>query len=314
MSKFMINNDCCNDQPGDDNEGKDCLDKWRDEKEKVCIDYDKAAAQTKECYDAYSNSSTWESKIENWGELIKESDDKAKEIIVQLDFFLAQVRIVCEKAACTNDALEKLTCLIKSIFNTFFYHQNGVDGLKELIINLKKAVDCLKNVGDDEKAEVIKCIEVYEEKIKEVCVLQEDLLCKLIETMQCANLLYAWICEQGGLKDKLIGIRMSLDPTGSDMDEDCKPDTEEHPKDEGGGSGEPKYPCDDAEAKPVPEFPISESTYYKSLDDALEIAVEKTEIYKSDWMNSKKTSDGLLSKKESLIEAIKAAETAEGGK
>lgn len=312
MSKFMINDACCKDRPGDDYEGKDCLDKWKEEKEKVCNDYDRAAAQTKECYDEYSNSAAWENKIENWGILIKESDKKAKEIIVQLDFFLAQVKIVCEKAGCTNTALEKLTCLVKTIFDTFFSYQGQEEGLKELIANFKKAVECLKNVGDEEKAEVIKCIETYEEKIKEVCALQEDVLCKLIETMKCANLLYAWICEEGGLKDKLIGIRMSFDPTGSDMDDDCDPKTEKHPKKKDGGSTEPKYPCDDAMAKPVPEFPISEGDYYKSLEEALVIAVEKTETSRTDWMDSKKISDWLLSKKESLIEAIKAAETAEG--
>ena len=312
MSKFMINDACCKESPGGGDDNKDCLDKWKDEYEEACNDYNEAAAETQEYNEAYSNAAVWEAKVLNWYDLIKESDKNAKEIITQLDFFLAQVEIVCKKALCTNSALEKLTCLVKNIFDCFYSYQNSNRGagLKELIENFKKAIECLKNVSDEDKAEVMACILAYEEKIKEVCAMQEEVLCKLIETLQCANLLFAWICEEGGLKYKLKGIKHDFDPVDHD-DDDCDPGTS---SDDKSTDSEVQFPCDDTQAKPVPEFPLDENSYYTTLGEALEIAIEKTSQLKQDWMNSKKVSDALLSKKNSLGEAIKAAEAAESAK
>ncbi|NER12053.1 hypothetical protein GWK08_01245 [Leptobacterium flavescens] len=317
MGKFMINNACCKDDPGNGDPENDCLDKWKKEHEKACNDYKKAAAQTEKFREEYINSLNWETKLENWDRLITEADKKSKDIVTQLDFLLEQVKIVCEKSKCTTEALEKLTCLVKTIFDCFFTFDENKEGLKDKITAFKKAVECLQNVSDEDKAEVIKCIEAYEEKIVLVCEMQDAILEKLLETLKCAHLLYAAICKEDGLEDKLKGIREDFNGDGSEDDEHCDDDEDQGENEEEQNENDPdkyKYPCDDKKAKPIPTFPISSSWYYKKVRKDYETATEKTESLKEDWINSKKESDTILSKKTSLAEAIKAAEAAESGK
>ncbi|MEO0528455.1 MAG: hypothetical protein AAFZ89_14580 [Bacteroidota bacterium] len=314
MSKFMINDACCKERPGGDPEGQDCLDKWKEQLEEVCNEYNEAAAETVKEKEAYENSLGWEIKIKSWNELIQNTDEKAKTIVTELDFLIAQVKIVCDKAFCTNEALKKLLCLVKGIFDCFYSYTNNAEGLKDKIAEFKKEVECLKNIGDDEKADVLKCIETYEEKIMLVCEMQDAILSKLIETLKCAKLLYAAICKAAGLKTKLQGIKIVFNGETPEDDEHCDPDDNSSDPDKSNGSNGDLYPCDDKAAKSIPEFPISEGGYYKGLGEALEKALEETANLKDKWITSKTNSDAILSKKKGLEEAIKAAEAAESGK
>ncbi len=315
MAKFMKNNACCKDSTGGGNGDQDCLAKWKDELEEVCNQYNIAKAQTYKDKEAYENSLGWETKIKNWNDLIFKADEKAKAVVNELDFLLAQIKIVCDKSKCTNDSIEKLICLVKFIFDCFVTYDKNKAGLKEKLADLKKEVDCLKKVGEDVKAEVLKCIDDYEQKILKVCALQDDILAKLLETLKCAQLLYSAICREGGLKDKLVSIRVDFAGAPSEDEEHCDPDDEKPSgKDQSGTSDAVPYPCDDKKAKIVPTFPISEGDYYKGLSKDLAVATVKTEKLKEAWIQSKKASDSKLSRKTSLTEAIKAAEAAESGK
>ena len=316
----MNSNACCYEGTGtDDPESNDCLEKWKEKLEDVSNEYSEKAAITSQHKEEYVNSLSWETKLKNWNEIIKKTDEKANDVVTQLEFFWEQAKIVCENAECTTEVLEKLLCLVKSIFDCFYTYDQSNEGLKEKIINFKKAVECLKTVSDEDKAEVIKCIETYEQKIILVCEMQSAILTKLMETLKCANLLYASICSEGGLKDKIESILEDFKGAPSDDDGDCESDDgdDEMPsRDEHRHHSDHhhKYPCNDKKAKRKPKFPIKNSRYYKTIKKEFERAEEKTKTLELTWKNSKKVSDKVLSHKTSLTEAIKAAEAAESAK
>ena len=306
---------CC-DERNDNSDPKDCLEKWREELEQVCIDYKIEAAETSKCKEDYDNSLGWEIKLKNWCELIETTDEKVKAALQELEFLLKQIHTVCVKSKCTYEVLQKLTCLVKTIFDCFYTYEKNEVGLKEKVEEFKKLIECLKNLGDKDKADVIACIEAYEAKLAAVCELQQAVLEKLLETLKCADLLWAYICGTLGLEDKLKGIRDLLKGDAPVEDPDyCPPEEPE---------GGPKYPCDDKEEKPMPEFPIKDDTvdpntisgnaYYEKIKKEFKEAVEQTKARKEAWIDKKDISDRTLSEKNSLTEAIKASEAIDTGK
>lgn len=309
MAKIMKYSTCCQDGAGDEPGSKDCLDKWKEQLEDVCNQYNEASAITSKHREKYVNSLGWETKLKNWDDIIKKADEKAKVVVNELEFFIEQVKIVCENSANTTEALEKLICLVKTIFDCFFTYEENRKGLKDKIKDFKKIIECLTSVDEEDKAEVIKCIEAYEQKIVLVCEMQDAVLTKLIETLKCADLLDAYICDEDGLKDKLNDIL--IDFKGENMHgEHCgAKEEEEHNHDD-----ITKYPCHDKKAKPMPKFPINTSKYYTKIGEDLGKAIDETKSLETSWINSKKISDKFLSQKNSLTEAIKAAEAAESGK
>ena len=310
MRKFIVKDDCCSDNGNGDNGSKDCLDKWKEEHKEVCNQYDITSAETSKHKEAYDNSLSWETKLKNWCELIEEADEKAKDVVLHLDFLLEQLSSVCQKCDCTVDILEKLACLVKIIFDCLYTYEDSNKGLKDKIADLKEAIECLKKLEEKDKEEILACIDDFEAQIKAICDTQEEVLTKLLETLKCATLLCKYIGGEGGLKDKLEGIRDDFNGTVTtpEDDEDCDPEDEEN------GT---KYPCDDKAAKPIPEFPIitdeeneKGNPYYEKVKADFAIAEEKTKALKEQWIESKKISDKELARKNSLSEAIAAAEAA----
>ncbi|MBQ4818586.1 hypothetical protein [Aquimarina sp. MMG016] len=324
MIDFLRDNACCYDSDSSDPETRDCLDLWKEQLEQVSIECTKKSATTAKDEEEYQNSLGWQNRLKNWEEIIKDTDEKADIIVNELKFFLDQTTIVCNNSEVATEELGKLFGLVKCIFDCFFTYENNKPGLKDKISDFKKAVECLKNTSDEDKAEVIACIEDYEQKIILVCDMLDAVLTKLMETFKCANLLCKSICGDGGLEDKIEGLQ-SIFKEGNDMD-DCGDDHDGH---NGNGDDDDdddkakkrkkkprhdhhySYPCDDTVVKPMPVFPISESDYYKNIESDLARAVHKTIELKDDWVSSKEQSDRCLSQKTSLIEAISAAEAAE---
>ncbi|AXT61558.1 hypothetical protein D1816_14770 [Aquimarina sp. AD10] len=336
MIDFLKDKACCVDGGSDDPEARECLDKWKEKLEEVSNKYNELSAETSKDEEEYLNSLGWEKRLINWNELIKDTDDKADIIVKELNFFLEQAKIVCDNSEVTTEAIEKLLGLVKSIFDCFFTYKDSNEGLKEQIINFKKAVECLKNASDEDKAEVLACILVYEQKITLVCDMQDAVLKKLLETFKCANLLSSSICAHGGLEDKLEDMldvfcgtswgqggfegnsSRKIQEEGDDDDDDDKKKKgrkkKPHHDHDHDHHHHYAYPCNDWLVKPMPRFPISESDYYKQLEQNLGVAMDKTDHLEEEWIKSKKKSDKYLSHKTSLIEAITAAEAAESGK
>ncbi len=310
MTTFMINRACCENGTGDDNQPKDCLDKWKLELVQVCNEYNEMAAETSRYHDAYTNSFNWEAKLKKWLDLVDSTDVKAGDVVTTLQFFIDQIIILCENSKCTVEALEKITCLIKRIFDSFYTYEEDELGLKDKITAFKKEVEC-SNASDEDKADVIKCIEAYEAKITLICELQNALLAKLLETLKCAVQLDHFFCdEDSGLKKKILAIIEDFEE-GLSEEEQCS--SGEHREEETIESSE--FPCNPNKVKPKPKFRIGEeNTYYVELEKAYDSANEKTKSLKVKWMEYKKKSDKKLSHKTSLNEAIRAAEAAESGK
>lgn len=313
MAKFLKNNDCCTKEPGNgDSDNKDCLDKWKEQLKEVCNEFSIKSAVTQESKAAYENSQSWEAKLKNWKILIEETDVKTKEIIRVLDFFLAQIKTVCKNAECTNKTLELLLCLVKSIYDCFVTYDKDNKGLKEEIEDLKKLLNCLTNVKDDVKKEVLKCIEAYEDKIKMVCETQDATLNKLLETLKCAQLLFAAICKENGLKYKIEEMEKvfkgEIESSGESTNEGTEV-SEGHcdPADE-------NYPCTDKDIGCEGLFPIDQNPYTTKISIDYDTADIRTKELEALWIDNRKVSAGLSSKKGSLKEAIEASGNAKSGK
>ncbi|WP_298754763.1 hypothetical protein [uncultured Psychroserpens sp.] len=302
MIKFLNNKTCCeDDQSNGGNGDKNCLTQWEEQLTDASNDYSEKSAESEKAKEKYDNSYNWRDKLTKWLDLIEKSNEKADNIVIELEFFYGQVIEVCKNAECTSKALEKLLCQVKSIFDLLYTYENGEDQLKALIAKLIKEINCVKDVKDQDKETAINCVKVYEEKIKMVCELQDDLLCKLIDALKCANLLFAYICDEQGLRFKLKKI---LDEFNGSIKEEasCSSDDDDSES----------YPCDAQAKKPQPTMPIDKSDYFKNTKSSLDIAIVKTDKFKEDWTKKKKKSDDALSRKNSLAEAIKAAKAAEG--
>jgi hypothetical protein len=309
----MIDRACCDTGTSDQKDPKECLDKWKKELVQVCNEYNELAAKTTNSQAEYSNSLTWETKLKRWRELVETTDMKAGDVVNTLQFFTEQIAILCENSKCTVEGLEKITCLVKVIFNAFYTFEGYETGLKDAITEFKKEVEC-SNASDEDKAEVIKCIEAYEQKILLVCALQNSILAKLLETLKCAIKLDAYFCdEDSGLRKKIMQIIDDFE-LGLPVEEQCGTG-EHHHEDENSDSDDAEFPCDPKKVKPKPLFRKGKAnTYYVEIDKAYGLAVGKTKSLKEKWIKSKKRSDKKLSQKNSLTEAIKAAEAAENGK
>ena len=323
MIDFLKEKTCCHDHGGDDPDAQDCVDKWQEKLEEVSNKYNELSAETAKDQEEYQSSLNWKNRLENWDKIIKETDEKAEKIVSELEFFLEQAKIVCDNSEVTTDALEKLLGLAKCIFDCFFTYEENKKGLKEQISDFKNAVGCLKNATDEDKAEVIKCIEAYEQKMLLVCDMQDAILTILLNTYKCASILSVAICGNGGLEDKIEAMEEVFkgdDSDGGDYEvssEDSKEDYDEDDKNRKTRKKRPRhdnnytYPCNDLIVKPMPKFPISDSEYYINLEKDLGKAVTETEKLRKEWVASKKESDKYLSHKTSLMEAISAAEAAE---
>jgi hypothetical protein len=299
--KFLNDNTCCTEDQGNGGNGdKNCLTIWEEQFTEACNDYSEKSAKSDKAKEKYDNSYNWRDKLDKWFVLIEKSNEKADNIVIELEFFHGQVMEVCKNAKCTSKALEKLLCQVKSIFDCLYTYDETKLGLKGLITKLIQAIDCLKDVKDKDKETAINCVKVYEEKIKMVCELQDDLLCKIIDSLKCANLLYAYICDEEGLRFKL---KTMLDEFNGIIVEEasCSPDEDDS-----------DYPCDAKAKKPQPKMPIDKGDYFNDTKDAHDIAIAKTDKFKDDWTDEKKKSDKALSRKNSLAEAKKAAKAAEG--
>lgn len=313
MAKFLKNNDCCTKDSGNgDSENNDCLEKWKEQLKEVCNEFSIKSAVTQESKAAYDNSQAWESKLANWKKNIEETDKKAKEVLRVLSFFLAQIKTVCKNAECSNKTIELLLCLVKSIYDCFVTYDENYHGLKQQIQDLKKMLNCLTNVQDEVKGEVLKCIEAYEQKIMVVCETQDATLIKLLETLKCAQLLYAAICKENGLKYKIEEMQKMLKGESESNEENFNEGTkivEGHcdPADE-------NYPCTDKDIGCGGLFPIDQNPFTAKIKIDYEDAQMRTKELESLWIINRTISDRLATEKGSLKEAITVAGNAKSGK
>lgn len=311
MTTFMRNRACCENGSTDTNPPKDCLDKWKLEKREVCNEYDEILALTNRYNDIYTNSNFWEAKVKGWQELVETTDKKAGEVVDSLSFLHDQLKVLCQQSDRAVSGMEKITCLVKRIFDAFYTYDEEEKGLKDKIIAFKKEVECTKP-GDEEKAEVIKCIEAYEAKIILVCELQNNILKKLVETLKYIVQLDSFFCdESSGLKIKIVTLIDDFEQ-GLSEEHQCGSSGNRRQEESAKSSD---FPCNPDEVKPKPKFRIGrDNTYYHELKEAYQAAVVKTKASKAKWMEYKTKSDKKLSQKASLTEAIRAAEVAESGK
>ncbi|WP_010521960.1 hypothetical protein [Aquimarina agarivorans] len=322
MIDFLKDKKCCEEgTSNNDPETKDCLDIWNEKLIRVTATCNTKSAITAKDNEAYQNSTFWLSKLKNWQLIIDETDKKAESIVNELKFFLDQTIIVSNHSEIATREIKKLFGLVKSIFDTFYTYENSKPGLKAQITDFKELIKLLKNTSEEDKAEVITCIEDYEKKIILVCEMQDEVLIKMFEIFKYANILSKSLCGEGGLEDKIEGLQEIFTSDSNDGEpiytEASLSKENDHTKKKSArkmviteNSTNYAYPCDDT-LKSMPSFPIKQSAYYQSIESGLVTANNKTLELEETWKESKEKSDRCLSEKAGLIDAITAAEIAE---
>ncbi|MBK6931909.1 MAG: hypothetical protein IPH12_14010 [Saprospirales bacterium] len=309
MAKLLKDNSCCSASGnGTPTPGGDCIDDWKEKLKEVTNEYNLISAQTDRAEEVYRLAAAWEAKLNTWFANINAANEKALTVVEELGIFIAQVDILCRNSECTAEALELLLCQVKSLFDLFYTYPNQTpSGLKDLVVELKEQIDCLKDLSPTAKEEMLKCIADYEAKLAAVCGLQDAVLKKVVEALKCANLLHTSICSECGLKKYLEDLQTEFagTPDSDERHAGCPPEE---------SADTTPFPCDETAAKPEPVFPISESDYYKDTATQKDQAITKTQELKEAWLICRKNRDKILARKASLEEAIKAAESAESGK
>ncbi len=305
MIKLLRNNACCTDPTSGGTQGSDCVDSWKNELKTVANEYNNVSAEADRSEDNYKNAFAWKEKLKTWLANLDKANQSALDISTEVTIFIEQVNNTCFNTECTAKAVYALLCEIKSIFDSFYTYSNQT-GLKDQVAELRKNVDCLKDLDPAIKTEILACIDDYDAKNKAVCALQNDLLKKLVDMYKCINLLYASVCEEDGLSSNLNALKEEF-PT-----ELVKQDPNQPPVST--GTGLDIFPCDIGATKPKPQMPIGQSDFYKQVSADFDSAVMITDQLKVAWDAKRIERDKLLARKNSLMDAIKAAEAAETGK
>lgn len=306
MDKLIKHSKCCSELTGPSGQPTDCVEAWGEDLKKVTNDYNKVAAEADQALSNYNNASGWKARLTLWLDQLDKTNSSSLSITTELSVFIERVNTTCFNTVQTEKAIRVLLCEIKAIFDCFVTYA-AQTGLKDQITDLHKKVSCLTVIDGTEKDQILKCIEDYDAKVKAVCALQNDLLKKLVDIYKCVSLLYAAVCETEGLKDNLTQL-------SADFPKDLVKPNPTLPPDDPNQLGSQLFPCDPTVAKPKPEIPIAQGTYYTTMSAECDLAEKEVQKLKLDWEAKRKLRDKLLARKNSLTDAIKAAEAAESGK
>ena len=303
---------CCDEVtiPPNPDGGNDCVDLWKEQLRVASNQYDVAAAQTSKAEQLYVNAFAWQEKLKKWDENITTANEKADGICIELDLFIQKVESATVNSDKTSISAEALLCLVKKIFDCIVELCRQKPPAEEvgLIQELRVAVECLENVDERDKQTMLTCIGTFEEKIKKVHTLQADVLNKMLELLNCAYLLSSSLGYKYGLLGQLQDLKKRIqgETTHVEQVHSCIHEPND-PK--------PEPPCgDDVLKQSVKLFPIKESEYAKRIVTLYGEAKSKADQLKGERATARLASDRALARRESLKEAVAAAEKAEKAK
>lgn len=300
------------DKPGS-TEDRDCIDQWKVDLEKVTNAYTTASANAIKAEGLFTNANTWKDKLKTWVNRAEDTDELAVKIASELEIFKTTVTNTVANTSKTVDAIKLLLCMVKDTFDDVFtLVRQSPPGDKGLIQELIFQIDCLTNVDERDKKIMLTCVAAYEEQMVAVYRLQKTILDLLLEVLNISYLLHQKIgSDDSGLATIIDNFINRLDGETNDDGYLVEWETlyeEDRPDDV-------NPPCDESILAPDPTgnqlFPIAESNYYSLLEKDTLKAERAASFFKGKMEEARKERDRFLSKRNSLLEAIKAAEAAE---
>ena len=325
---------CCDDIVKDPPEGnEDCIDKWEDKSEEAEKIYELANAHFTKLNAVHLEAEGWESKLKAWLKDLCDAQENAEEIAAILKSLIRKVGTTVQNAHATRKVVEAVLCLVKEIFECIvdLIKTSPPEELAGCIQDLKDAINCDSSLDEEEKADILTCIKLFEDKITLAYEMQKDVLEGLLKILNCANLLVGYLQKKGGLKWQLRDLQMRINGAARRnirirhlcyekdahviMDDDD--DDTDHPIDYD-DPDEPcniyNPPCGDDVFKPDQKlFPINQSQYFKKVEELYSEADHNEECLKEKKEIAKELRDHALDRKNQFEKALEASNSAEKG-
>ncbi|HLK27330.1 MAG TPA: hypothetical protein VKT28_02025 [Puia sp.] len=272
---------CCKPDP-DPNPGTGdcCQDVWQTDKTETDTKLQKITTRADHKQKELTSKTEWCTTLKRWCDDWEAVDKYADDLCRNLELFHKHLCKVGEITQKTSDAVIILFCMIKELYIK-------VDELKEKYDELYKCIKCLK-APELESGGVRTCLDDYGVKLTAVINTRDDLIAKVVLTIQLSFELHDNISDEYGLKTVVEywkGKFNCCDEETSSTDDDNKSvcDEREH--------------CD---LRPLITFPIKKSKYFVELKQHRDYMEKKVyEVKKeSDHANERKAamqalSDGL---------------------
>ncbi|HWJ90776.1 MAG TPA: hypothetical protein VNR87_06675 [Flavisolibacter sp.] len=183
---------CCMHENPDDQKCCDCCyDEWSNqlnEKQKEYGTLVENAAQAQASLIFYKGR---RDGLKKWLDDLTQLEDYTADICDQFDLIISQVDKICYSAGNTVKAVEILFCMVRD-----FYSQ--IDEVKKYY---EAVMSCIKKLNSSVLGSggVIKCLEMYYEKLDAVIKTREDLVKQVMEAIRLANMLRQDVCSPFGL-------------------------------------------------------------------------------------------------------------------
>jgi len=276
------------------NDTQDCSLTWKDQLKQAKNGYAVQKSLTDKAYVEYTNSAVWENKLKVYWDNIQATNELGKKISNELLLFKKHTDRVCTNTQCTVEALEYLFCIVKDFFDC-------TDQLKGELSDLQKLIDCLNNPDLKPGSSIIlTCLKDFSDKLDAAIAGQHDLLKMVINVLKCARQLHESVCSTDcsltTQLDDLICLFNTPESEGeaASDDHDC---------------GDSSQSCHGM-LKPKPAMPLEDDPYYKKTKDQFEKSEQETDQLESDYNAAREEAEKILSYKNSLMDAINAAEAA----
>lgn len=312
---------CCSpaDEGGPDNQPHNCVEQWRFELKTATQDYNEAASQATGIEKIYTNLVAWEGKLKFWVKNAETADKTLSDMLADLQQFMTLTATLRYNSRKTGHAVQILICLVKHIFDDVCeLLQNSSDSpdVKGLIQKLKDYIECKSNLDEQKKMDALKCVSNYEDKVKVVFELQEAVLTKLLVILSNAKMLAKGVGNNKGnfgwgLYKQLEDLESRIQ--GQNPESKTKKCVHDAPDSQVKNNVLP--PCGTGVLKPrVRILPVNNSNYYKDLKGLEKNAGDQILEQKANLDKIRQIRDSHLNRKNSLADAISAAEAAEKAK
>lgn len=337
---------CCKDTANNTTaDTEDCIEVWKEKLKSATNEYTEQAALAEKGSGMYTEAYAWEMKLKKWWEDVKSADEYAREIINELNVFIASLSTINTNSDSTMEAAKALLGRAKEIFDAVHrllqQSQNNTSNSEGdgSIQTLKTAVECYPRLDEQQKREILERVKAYEDKVKAVYELQKSALEKMLEFLDVLYQLDTALGEDAGqegsadkeqqssqaagVAPKVTGLAYQLKNLRERLGQES---THEQKIREICSSNrnedEPEPPpCNEVSKKgedilqpQPPLFPISGAKYYGDIEKLYETAQKTSTTYRKERDKERSKRDKALALKTSYSEAVKAAEAAEAAK
>jgi len=182
--------ECCPpDVPENPKDGCDCCyDSWTEDLIVTTNSFKEWDAKTNRRQKLFNYKSGWRDRLKNWYDDLENVDQKAENILGQLEIFSAHLNKVCRIIEQSNKGIEILFCMIKDLYIRVDYLKEEYDALWSCIQSEgKKNPDLLANG-------IITCLTAYGVKLDAVIATRDGILQLIANVIEAAYKIHEYIC------------------------------------------------------------------------------------------------------------------------